>query len=91
MTLKILGLYIDVLFNRSHILQYVKYTESINTAKGIANLHVNMFFKQKQQQQKSEHKSPCQSWESNTRPLAPQSGALPLDHRVSRVYGSMIY
>jgi len=30
---------------------------------------------------KSKHKNPCQSWESNPRPLAPQSDELPLDQR----------
>jgi len=33
--------------------------------------------------QKSKHKNPYQRRELNPRPLAPQSDALPLDHRVN--------
>ena len=38
---------------------------------------------QEQQYKKSKHKNPCQSRDLNPGPLAPQSDALPLDHRDS--------
>ena len=44
-----------------------------------------MYFGQKATQQHNKeikHKNPCQSRESNPGPLAAQSDALPLDHRV---------
>ena len=54
----------------------------MNIAKGHDK---NVFWTKKQKhinnKTKSKHKNSCQSWESNPRPLAPQSDELPLDQR----------
>jgi len=66
----------------------VTYTKHINIAKGVAKFHDKYCFGQKSKNtrttiQKSKHKNLCQSRDLNPGPLAPQSDALPLDHRDS--------
>jgi len=71
------------LYNRSQILQYVKYTKSINFC--------DKYFGDKKTtttKQNIKHKIPCRSRELNAGPLAPKADTLPLQSqlRVSLVF-----
>jgi len=63
--------------NRSHIMLYVRYTKWINTAKGIENFHVKMFFLEHNCKTTTTTTISKHNRDSKPEHLVPQTEALP--------------
>ena len=80
--LKMLGLYIDTIIIGHKLNSTLRILNELPLQKELQNFMTNDALRKKTTtKQKDKVKNPCQTWESNPGPHAPQSDALPLDHQ----------